>query len=360
MRVLKPLTSAAVTVFVTSRVLKENWYGFMDWIGDEDGFVWKECEAYDGSEAFDFVWFISPEFDLQSISAVAEQMKPALQLFYVHNGHMPEQQQEFNQLRALSPDLPLVGMAPHVAAYVTNRLEQSSQEQQLSTSTAQAAAKAEWLLPIWPFVPQQPCSLDDPSCFKGFSITGSLDKSLRNYGRMWEQITAYRDREGADALQNFKLNILGEVLGDFTVPGDLQQYVQLYKTPPDPVFYDVIYHSCGIVPALANPAYYTCKLTSAVITTLMTGVPVVADRAFLDAYSMLSPDTVYEQQAGEDELAAMFRMARLPSGTVVQTRKALEQLRQQMNSRCIDILLGWLQANGLQPDPASAVMQTQR
>lgn len=52
---------------------------------------------------------------------------------------------------------------------------------------------------------------------------------------------------------------------------DLQQYVQLYRTPPDPVFYDVIYHSYGIVPALANPAYYTCKLTSAVITTLMTG-----------------------------------------------------------------------------------------
>jgi hypothetical protein len=54
---------------------------------------------------------------------------------------------------------------------------------------------------------------------------------------------------------------------------DLQEYVQLYKTPPDPEFYDVIYHSYGIVPALANPAYYTCKLTSAVITTLMTGRP---------------------------------------------------------------------------------------
>lgn len=106
------------------------------------------------------MWFISPEFDLQSISEVAEQMKPALQLFYVHNGHMPEQ--DFNQLRALSPDLPLVGMAPHVATYVTNRLGQPSQEQQLSTATAPAAAqaaKAEWLLPIWPFLPQQPCSL---------------------------------------------------------------------------------------------------------------------------------------------------------------------------------------------------------
>lgn len=52
---------------------------------------------------------------------------------------------------------------------------------------------------------------------------------------------------------------------------DLKQYVELHRTPPDPVFYDVIYHSYGIVPALANPAYYTCKLTSAMITTLMTG-----------------------------------------------------------------------------------------
>lgn len=86
----------------------------------------------------------------------------------------------------------------------------------------------------------------------------------------------------------------------------------------------------------------------------------VADKAFLDAYSMLSPDTVFEQQAGEDELAAMFRVARLPTSTVVQTCKALEQLRQQMNSRCTDILLGWLQANGLRPDPDSEVLQAQQ
>jgi hypothetical protein len=52
---------------------------------------------------------------------------------------------------------------------------------------------------------------------------------------------------------------------------DLQQLVSVYKTPPDAVFYDVVYHSYGIVPALANPAYYTCKLTSAVITSLMSG-----------------------------------------------------------------------------------------
>jgi hypothetical protein len=116
--------------------------------------------------ACSFVWFISPEFDLDSIRQVSQQMHPALQLFYVHNGHMPDQ--DFDTLQDLSPDLPLVGMAPHVASYVTSRLQQRQQhchhEAQLTASAALAAAAepeavstAEWLLPTWPFTPQQPC-----------------------------------------------------------------------------------------------------------------------------------------------------------------------------------------------------------
>jgi hypothetical protein len=93
-----------------------------------------------------FVWFISPEFDLESISQVADQMKPALQLFYVHNGHMPDT--DFDQLKALSPDLPLVGMAPHVCSYIGDRLQQQPQQPQ-----QQQQQQADWLLPIWPFEP---------------------------------------------------------------------------------------------------------------------------------------------------------------------------------------------------------------
>lgn len=76
------------------------------------------------------------------------------------------------------------------------------------------------------FLPQSDTTTNSSStsnstaALKGFSITGSLDKSLRNYGRMWEQIAAYREREGAAALQNFRLNILGDVMGDFAVPGN--------------------------------------------------------------------------------------------------------------------------------------------
>lgn len=144
-----------------------------------------------------FVWFISPEFDLDSISHVSKQIQPALQLFYIHNGHMPDE--DFEKLKALSPVLPLVGMAPHVASYVANRLKQGQrQEQQQGQQQEQIRAQqqqvqqeqgqqqeqalaqqqqgqqqeqahsqqqqqqagntAEWLLPIWPFEPQQPCS----------------------------------------------------------------------------------------------------------------------------------------------------------------------------------------------------------
>jgi hypothetical protein len=113
-----------------------------------------------------FVWFISPEFDLPSISQVAQQMRPALQLFFIHNGHMPDT--DFDRLSALSTDLPLVGMAPHVASFVSNRLQQKRQQQQQQDGTSQqqqqqqhlGASTVDWLLPTWPFEPaqQQPCS----------------------------------------------------------------------------------------------------------------------------------------------------------------------------------------------------------
>lgn len=75
---------------------------------------------------------------------------------------------------------------------------------------------------------------------------------------------------------------------------------------------------------------------------IQTGVPVLADSAFLQAYSMLSPATVFEQHAGEDELAAMFRVARLPSEHIWSTRAALHGLRGEMNGRCVQLLKGWL------------------
>lgn len=35
------------------QVLRSNWFGFMDWLGGEEGFVWRELEDYDPGEAFE-------------------------------------------------------------------------------------------------------------------------------------------------------------------------------------------------------------------------------------------------------------------------------------------------------------------
>jgi hypothetical protein len=58
-------------------------------------------------------------------------------------------------------------------------------------------------------------------CLKGFSVQGNMSKARRNYTQLWEQIGSYLNKEGAKALGNFKLNILGGVApGDnFEVPG---------------------------------------------------------------------------------------------------------------------------------------------
>lgn len=51
MRVLRPLTSSRVTVFVSTRVLQEDAYGFMSWLGQEPGFCFRDCAEYDDTAA---------------------------------------------------------------------------------------------------------------------------------------------------------------------------------------------------------------------------------------------------------------------------------------------------------------------
>lgn len=157
MHVLRPLSSAAVTVFLPAEVLEGNLYGFMNkgWLGSMEGFDFKDVKQFDQAEKFDLVWFISPEWDTKYISSVVQQMKPITALYYVHNGHMPEE--DFNIIKGLSPELPLLTMAPHVAQYVRTRLQENSS----STEDAAAAAaghEAEWVLPIFPYQPADPCT----------------------------------------------------------------------------------------------------------------------------------------------------------------------------------------------------------
>jgi hypothetical protein len=51
----------------------------------------------------------------------------------------------------------------------------------------------------------------------------------------------------------------------------VRDLVAVYKNPPYPIFYDVVYHSYALVPMLASPLYYASKFSSTVLTSFITG-----------------------------------------------------------------------------------------
>jgi hypothetical protein len=52
---------------------------------------------------------------------------------------------------------------------------------------------------------------------------------------------------------------------------DVRDLVAVYKNPPYPIFYDVVYHSYALVPMLASKLYYSSKFSSTVLTSFITG-----------------------------------------------------------------------------------------
>lgn len=143
MHILKDYTTEPVDVYLPAKVVKTNWYGFFSWMGNNKSIRFKECKEYDGVTTYDLVWFISPEYHLPYIETTSKQMKPKVALYMVHNGHIKDA--DFKRIQALSPQLPLLSLAPHVAHYISNRTSQPT----------------DWILPIYPFMPAKKCGLDD-------------------------------------------------------------------------------------------------------------------------------------------------------------------------------------------------------
>jgi hypothetical protein len=153
MHVLQPLSSAPVTVYLTDKVLNHNHFGFMEWLGSAEGFEYKDCSHINDKTAYDLVWLISPEWDVTWTEKVLQTMQYKVALLYVHNGHMPDD--EFSRIRRFSPQFPLLTMSPHVADYVSDRLQQTSSGSSSDKDNV-GAATADWVLPIWPYQPSEP------------------------------------------------------------------------------------------------------------------------------------------------------------------------------------------------------------
>ncbi|GBF89288.1 hypothetical protein Rsub_02165 [Raphidocelis subcapitata] len=343
--VLQQLTTEPVDVYLPEKVVKANWYGFLSWMGEMEDVRLIDSNNYDGVTHYDLVWFISPEFRPPALKmSVAEHVKATgemiarmqakVVMLMVHNGHLPED--VFNGVASLAtPGVPLLTLAPHVASSIANRTRSPG-----------------WLLPTLPFAPAAPCALADVKagrqCVRGFSVQGRIEKSRRNYTQVWEQIGGHKRHQRTSATaSNFKLNILGELVEAFAVPVEVQDMVSVYKNPPYNVFYDVVAHSLGLVPMLASDLYYKSKFSSTVLTSLITGTPIIADQRLLDAYTMLDRSTTYYQAPSQSELDVMFAISKTPADELWRTRDAVVALRERLNSEARAMIKGWLEARGV-------------
>jgi hypothetical protein len=74
-----------------------------------------------------------------------------------------------------------------------------------------------------------------------------------------------------------------------------------------------IHHAHALLLVLGSPQYMTRKISSTLVSALVSGVPVVADDATLAAYTFLKREHVFYMAPGEDEMAVMLRVRR-PEG----------------------------------------------
>jgi hypothetical protein len=97
---------------------------------------------------------------------------------------------------------------------------------------------------------------------------------------------------------------------------------------------------------LASPLYYESKFSSTVYSSMITGVPMIADDRFLDAYTMIDRGAVFYRTEGQAEVDVMFGVGKQDPRETWRARQAVSDLRDKLNKRAAGLLRGWLDEKG--------------
>lgn len=134
------------------------------------------------------------------------------------------------------------------------------------------------------------------------------------------------------------------------MPDRLDERVRPHVNLRFDAFYNLIHNNLALVPTLASEAYFDRKFSSTVITSLVTGVPVIVTSRFLKSYSFLSPDTVFLQWNSEPAMDAALRVLQLSNADLLAIRRNVSRLREDLNGMAGRRLEGIIQAAMAKPD----------
>ncbi|KAG2440176.1 hypothetical protein HXX76_004289 [Chlamydomonas incerta] len=324
--------------------------GLMDWLGKEvgDDAEWHALGSGPGGSVpadagtsagpaagaqgawrtpADVVICVSAELAPKVCAAAVAGVQPRLLVVVVHRADTHTKNAKF---LALHPQATrMMALAPHVANLSSHMLKRN----------------VDWSMPVAPFEPAQPCRSKD--CLQGFSIQGALRRYkskhgngfTRDYGALWARMLELR-KQGV-AVPPVVVVGKGE-RRHLMLPRELESSVTFHPWLKYQDFWMLIHRSYALVPAFGMPVYYESRISSTILASLITCVPVIAEQRLLDTYTFLSEEHVFLRQPDEDEAAAMARIAALPDQAIFAKREALCELRRQMDARVDRVLGGYI------------------
>lgn len=298
--------SSSLDVYLHPQVFSENVLGSYDLVRQYKA-SYKTINGTDFQQA-DLLVLVSPEYDTARNRELVRLLRPSTVLAFIHNGDSPH----LPNITSLHAHTHLITLSPHVSGYVSARMNRT----------------VNWLMPFHEFKAEAPCTAKH-ICQSGFVLQGLVTGKRRNYDSIWSQISSnYNVLRARNASKLYQFNVAGSTAGpQMQVPQIISDIVHFHYNLPFREFYKLIQRNLALIPALASEAYYSCKSSSTVATSLATGTPIIASKKVMTAYSFLRPSVVFLQGPGETELDVVKRIAEMKPQEYLKTRAALTDLR---------------------------------
>lgn len=290
----------------------------------------------------DIVVFITPEKHPWYLGFFMRQSKPTTAIAIIHDGHKAGAHWVKNYATMFPGTLSFAALSPHVVDFCKSLAPD---------------VQFNFLLPVPAFLGQ--CSSgnssealqwgkqhDEGFCNEGFCIQGNFHSYRRNYGMVWSfmkrQIwTAYDKKnsssDDSDPIYSgyapFKLHILGRgSTRSLGRPDSLSDAVLIHNGLSYPRYYDRINRCRALVPAFRGDKYFRHKFSSTIVTSIITGTPVISTPKLLAAYSFLPANATFVPPPSDNELTALPQLAKKQAQRHIEgARMNLEQTREDVN-----------------------------
>lgn len=297
----------------------------------------------------DLVVFVSPEYRPQITSMFYERAPPKAALALIHNGAG----QWFKKL-SKHPQLRFAALSPHVAEFCMNK----------------TSVHVDWLLPVATYregncstPPAAADNSEQAKCNDGICVQGNFSGSRRNYTLLWEFLEKHaaacngslapvrRSLQAACSSESFKVHMVGR--GDrseLRVPDSISHLVHLHENLAAKAFYQRIHGCRALLPLFASDSYLKSKFSSTIISSLISGTPIVSGDEIMRSYKFL-PDTATFAVTTGGELELLSSLVQ--EGTepkIWSTRAALTGLKDGLNKHASEILMRLMIIGGFDVD----------